>query len=181
MCDIYLTTSPPYDPYSPPPGLGYIATYLKAQGYEPHVHDLNISLFDSAAAEDKYLWQFEYSHHWNDPYCFGDLYSKFAAQSDAFVKDVMARAPAVCGFSVAYTKEFFTIELIKQLKSQMPELKIVLGGPGGSCEGSRKIYVKFIPDMIDAFVIGEGEETIVDVMAAVKDQRALTNIPGMLT
>ena len=181
MCDIYLTTSPPYDPYSPPPGLGYIATYLKAQGYETHVHDLNLALFHSAADVDKYLWLFEYSHYWNDPYRFGGIYRKFAQQVDAFVNDVIARAPAVCGFSVAYTKEFFTIELIKRLRSLMPEMKIVLGGPGASCGGSRKIYAKFIPDMIDAFVIGEGEETIVDLMAAVKDQRPLTDIPGVLT
>lgn len=181
MCDIYLTTSPPYDPYSPPPGLGYIATYLKAKGYKPYVHDLNRSLFESAAVEDKYLWLFEFSHHWNDPYRFPDLYSKFADHIEDFVRDVISKAPAVCGFSVAYTKELFTIELIKRLKSHMPDLKIVLGGPGGSCEGSRKIYVKCVPDLIDAFVVGEGEETMVDVMAAVKDQRALTYIPGVLT
>ena len=180
MYDIILTTCPPWDPYNPSPSLGYLAAYLKKYGYRPFVHELNTFLFNNASDDDKYLWLFDNSHYWNNPDYFPTIYNKLSNDIDAFVDEILCLDVDVCGISVAYTKELITIELIKKIKSLRPDMKIILGGPGSSCDGSRKIYVECIPHLVDVFIIGEGEETLLQVMNSFKNSLPLKDIPGAL-
>jgi radical SAM superfamily enzyme YgiQ (UPF0313 family) len=178
--DIFLTTCPPWEPFNPSPGLGYIAAFLRRHGYKPYVHELNTFLYHNAAEEDKYLWLFEYSHHWNDTHIFPSLIEKFSDLIDQFIEKIVSLDVSVCGLSTAYTKELFTIEFIRRLKTVRPDMKIVLGGPGTTCTGSRKIFEDYISDLIDAFVIGEGEQTLLDYLNALKNNSPVESIPGLL-
>ncbi len=70
---------------------------------------------------------------------------------------------------------------IEQIKSKYPEKIIILGGPGPSSV-AKKILENF--KSVDIIVIGEGEETIIEVMSSLKDQISsfkdgLKNVKGI--
>jgi radical SAM superfamily enzyme YgiQ (UPF0313 family) len=179
MYDLVLTTCPPWDPFSPSPGLGYLAASLAREGYRAYVHEFNVWLYQRVSPEDRHLWLFENSHLWNDPGSFFPFYSKYESAMDTFAEELVSQGTEICGMSVAYTKELCTIELIKKIKALRPEMKIILGGAGSSCDGSRRVYLDSIPELIEAYVIGEGEVTLVEVVRALKSRRSLEGIPGV--
>ena len=50
--DIILLTLPPWEPETPPVGLGYLTEYLTKKGLSVKVFDLNIEIYDKL--KDKY-------------------------------------------------------------------------------------------------------------------------------
>jgi radical SAM superfamily enzyme YgiQ (UPF0313 family) len=180
MYDLVLTTCPPWDPFSPSPGLGYLAASLTREGYRAYVHEFNAWLYHRVAPEDRHLWLFENSPLWNDPQSFWAFQARYESYMDTFVDELVSQGTEICGVSVAYTKELCTIELIKKIKARRPEMKVILGGAGSSCDGSRQVYLHSIPELIAAYVIGEGEDTLVEMVRALKSQRPLEGIAGVM-
>lgn len=83
--------------------------------------------------------------------------------------------PSVIGVGCAYSAfESDSFDLIARLKEWFPEIPIVVGGAHTSANPA---YVLRNPDIAVA-VIGEGEMTMLDIARAVRDGRALTDIPG---
>ncbi len=180
-CDIFLTTTPPWDPYSPSAGLGYLASSLTNAGIKCIVRELNNYLYYHSLKEDQFLWQFEYSNLWNNHEFYEWIFPKLNHLIDRFVDEILDMNPVICGISVAFTKELCTMELIKKLKFRQPDIKIILGGPGVTCEGSRKYYINNIPELIDAYVIGEGEQSLVELYKAIVNNQGPESVKGILT
>ncbi|MEK6916612.1 MAG: radical SAM protein, partial [Nanoarchaeota archaeon] len=128
----------------------------------------------------KYLWHFENKNFWRNDYTFGILKQHINPLIDYAVKKILASNARIIGFSVVDPKERITIELIKRIKEKNPEKIIILGGPACSTEDSRGIFVDRLPNLVDAYVINEGEDTLMDILDACKKGRSLENIPGAI-
>ena len=142
--------------------------------------DFNIYVHNNTDDSLKYLWHFENKNFWRNDYTFGILKQHINPLIDYAVKKILASNARIIGFSVVDPKERITIELIKRIKEKNPEKIIILGGPACSTEDSRGIFVDRLPNLVDAYVINEGEDTLMDILDACKKGRSLENIPGAI-
>ena len=99
---------------------------------------------------------------------------------EALVEAILARHPWLVAFSCYLWNSERTLWLATRLKHQRPELKIVLGGPEvtpttiGCCAICRPAGPP-----VDYAVIGEGEQTFVELLAALRDARSKPALDGL--
>ncbi|MBI4698241.1 MAG: cobalamin B12-binding domain-containing protein [Nitrospirae bacterium] len=92
------------------------------------------------------------------------------------LSNVKIRKPLMIGIT-AFTNEITSAgEVAQIIKDELKSAFVVLGGPHGTA--SPEETLKEFP-AIDAVVIGEGEETIAELMEALQDKKELDNIKGL--
>ena len=69
-----------------------------------------------------------------------------------YVDRIVAMKPEVVGFSLYYTNEIPTTWMAREIRKQLPNTKLIVGGPqaGSMMQGTAKCF--------DHVVVGEGEE-----------------------
>jgi radical SAM superfamily enzyme YgiQ (UPF0313 family) len=161
---VCLVTTPPWGVSNPPVGIAYLASFVKNYGYEPIVFDYNIKFFHKADKGFENLWHVENKNFWSDPAWFQVLRQLFKKEIDEAVEEILNTEAPIIGFSVVDPKERFTIEFIRKIKEKDKKRKIILGGPACLTNHSRKIFLDNILELIDYLVVGEGEETLVEIL-----------------
>ena len=96
---------------------------------------------------------------------FGDL---------AIVEAILERRPCLVGFSCYLWNIDRTLWIAAKLKSVLPELQIVVGGPEITADNSWVLQ----SDVVDYAVIGEGEQTFTELLSGLKTD-SLTPIAGL--
>jgi radical SAM superfamily enzyme YgiQ (UPF0313 family) len=149
-CFRFATTS-----ITPPLGLAYIAGALQAAGRK-------VVVIDAVGEEPDVMTRY---------------YKGFLVGLP--LEEVAARIPqetAIVGITVVFTHEWPEIvRLIDLIKQHRPELTVILGGE----------HVTSMPEFClatskaDILVLGEGEETIVELADALESGRALAEIDGL--
>jgi len=162
--DIVLVTTPPWGINNPPVGLAYLASYLRKHGYHPQVFDFNIQFYHSGKEEFQHLWHVENKNFWKDKTWFNLLKKIFQREIEESVEKILETQSPIIGFSVVDPKENLTIEFIKRIKEKDKKRKIILGGPACLTPHSREVFTNEIGDLIDYFVPGEGEETLLHII-----------------
>jgi len=181
IVDIALVILPPWDIETPPVGLGYLAEYLTSKGINVKVFDFNIEFFNKFKEKYSYLWEMNNQKYWFNKILFKNLFEIFKEEIDSCVDKILSSNIKIVAFSVANPRERITIETIKKLKEKKPELKIILGGPLCNFDRCRSIFIENIPDLVDAYVIGEGEETLLEIIKAIENNEELEKIKGVIT
>jgi len=176
--DILLVTLPPWGIENPPLGLGYLASYIKQKGLKFQVFDFNI-YFYHATDTYKMLWHVENKNFWSNEKSFPLICELFKSEIDFAVDKILSTNADLIGFSVVDPKERLTIEIIRRIKDKEPGKKIILGGPACSTEEQRNFFTDNIPSYIDYFVVGEGEETLYEIIQREKNALHVENIPGV--
>ena len=140
----------------PPLGIAYIASSIESNGNNVHVIDsVGSALTNYTKYGPVYLRGLE----------FNDIINKIDSDTDIISLGNM--------FSCQWT---VTKHLIKLIKETYPEKPIILGGehPTGMPE------LSFKQSPVDMLVLGEGEETIIDLINYFSDNSiGLANIPGI--
>ncbi len=179
--DILITTVPPWGLENPPLGLAFLSEYLRAKGVEVEVVDFNLCSYQDLGPEYRMLWHVENKNYWSYPDTFSIILKILEEEIDSFVQAISSSPARMVGFSVVDPKERLTIEIIKRVRKQSPDKKIVLGGPACSTEEQRRIFIQSVPKDIDAMVVGEGEETLFELVDRLKKRKSLQGTPGALT
>lgn len=175
--DILLIICPAWDYKMPPIGLAYLSSYLKHNGLNPKILDLNIKFYNQAKEFYKRLWRTTNVRCWMEEDSFNNIFREFKDQLDIYIKKIISANIRLIGFSILRSNLRFTIEVAKQIRSLDKDIKIIFGGHSCSIEGERET----IPEgLVDAFVIGEGEETLCDIVTTAKKGGRLTGIPNTL-
>ena len=140
---------------TPPLGLAYVAGALEAAGYPVAVVD---AVAEAPRERTRYI----------KGYLIG-----------LSLEAIVARVPAdarVVGISVIFTHEWpLAVRLIELLRQARPDVFVVLGGE----------HITSMPEFClrtsqaDALVLGEGEETIIELLAAWRAGRSFAGIPGV--
>ena len=176
--DMVLIQCPPWDVFMPPLGIAYLSSYLDKYGYKVSVFDLNIALHHLADEDAKYLWDQKSYDWWVDEDLFKKTWDQLREITTNSLAKNLEKVDARCiGLSVNFASIRFAVEILKIIKSIKNETKIILGGWGCINEHMRGL---FPGELIDAFVIGEGEETLREVMEVLKGKREEEGVSGVI-
>lgn len=138
-----------------PLGLAYISAALKAAHHEVHIID--------AVGEGPEV---------RTRYCQGYLIGLRCEQ-------IVARIPAdaaIVGITVVFTHEWpAVVQLIALIRRSFPDATIVLGGE----HATSMPEFSLLTSQADVVVMGEGEETVVELVGALRAGDPLAAIPGI--
>ncbi len=167
----------------PPLALAYLYSTLKKAGYRAHVIDLSIMLYKQAADDQKICWDSNNGYRWYLEDSFYQLPFINEATYDKCIGHILAVRPDIIGFSVQNTSALFTLNIVKRIKSRCPGIKILLGGPNCyNLSGNDADWI--LPYGLQAFadivIVGEGERTLVNVLARLKAKKSLEGCEGVL-
>ena len=175
--DFLLINLPPWAQENPHIGIGYLNAYLRNKGIKTKVMDLNKSFFLNYP-DFRMLWHVENKSFWSNEDTFPLILEIFKADIENAVNEILKSDCDILGFSVIDPKERLTIEFIKRIKHKAPDKRIVLGGPATSTSEQRKIFLDNIDSHINAFVVGEGEETLLDLISRFKNKKDIKDATG---
>lgn len=164
-------------------GLASLSAYLKARGFAVAVKPLLLPLDQNSR---KLLN--------TEPYKHPEYFSWLSAQHDTveyprpflhavstatqfielWVQAIGKHRPSAIGLSVVNKNLFASVLFVKLLKERYPDLPVILGGPACNRANARFLCAA---GLADAIVIGEGEETLADLLTQLRDGR-LRPTPG---
>jgi anaerobic magnesium-protoporphyrin IX monomethyl ester cyclase len=115
-----------------------------------------------------------YLEHQGVPVILIDCYAK--PTSDDLIRDILlTRRPALLGLSCTTSSFLDGVRVAKLAKTVMPSIRVVFGGPHVSAL-QEQVLIDF--PVIDLVVVGEGEETMAQLVEAGPDCTHL--IPGII-
>lgn len=160
---------------TPPIGIGYLKSYLELRGHEVVPFDFNIELYHSIPKKYRNFWG-TYSRFWDRKFLqqkkiFGKMPRKWA-------KKVLDSDISLIGFSVFASNKMLSLETAKRIKEEDKNRLIIFGGPECNIPLIKEFFSRF--KWIDAFVIGEGEETLLDLVEKYKREGKLKPVPGSI-
>jgi anaerobic magnesium-protoporphyrin IX monomethyl ester cyclase len=175
---VLLTILPPWGRPTLPIGLGYLSQTLAVHGVQHQVLDLNLSVFDQVGEAAAELWRPQHAAAWVEEQQFPTTLARLEPAIADGVQRLAAADVALVGFSVNQSNARMSIEAARRLRRLRPGSVIVFGGLGVYVDGERRLVP---PGLVDLFVIGEGERTLLEVVRRVEQGAPLTGIPGTLT
>jgi radical SAM superfamily enzyme YgiQ (UPF0313 family) len=139
----------------PPIGLAYIAASCREAGH-------NVTVVDGPGSAPRNYFEF------NEVTVRGltnqEIINKIPKDSD------------VIGFGCMFTSNWVYVrELIQDIRNEFPDAFLVLGGEHGS--GFPDFSMEQAP--LDAVVTGEGEETIVELLANLESKKPIKDLAGI--
>lgn len=142
----------------PPLSLAYIAGSLSAAGHNPKIIDCVGEALDQVY----------------------DAHLKPLLANGLKIDQILARIPpdtSYFGLSSLFTHEWPNLQQIaKALRQAYPQAKIIIGGEHPTAVPD---YCLASAPEVDAIVLGEGEETVVELIAAFEEKKSLEGIPGI--
>ncbi|MBU1863705.1 MAG: B12-binding domain-containing radical SAM protein [Candidatus Omnitrophica bacterium] len=154
---VLLVQSPPWGVSTVPLGVAYLSTYLRSKGISVEVLDLNINLYRNAAFDIRERWSTNEFEYWAS----GDILKDTWFNIETIVQDIVKRDIHVVGFSTTFASIPFLNEIIQILRAAKPDITIIVGGGGPSYRVHRNFFRK---DLVDYFIIGEGEVLLYELI-----------------
>lgn len=177
---IAFVQCPAYGIDAPPVGIAYLSSYLRSKGYETKVFDFNIEQYNKEGKSG--LWEPWQINLWLDK----DKIEKFPFFSEtlisAWAEQVLAYDTKIICFSLQGTSTLFSIALAKKIRERDNKKIIIFGGPSSFRKHSNQSFETDynIHEYADALVIGEGEETLLEIIKQVEMYDKLTGANGSI-
>ena len=174
---VALIFLPSWLPYAPPLGISCIKSVLQEAGHEAKTFDYNVKLWRRYRRELPTAWGMLDSDKWIERESYdreiepiiGEFYKEL-------VKDLLVYGAQAVGFSIYNTNYIATHRSIKWIRKLIPDIKIFYGG----AEATRaRIKLDFEYGHIDAAVMGEGEQSTVDLIDYWSGVKTSNFIPGV--
>jgi len=160
-----------------PLGLPYLAAFLKKEGHEVSILDLNIKIYLDAKEEDRGLWHEKNGNFWSERNIFSnELLPKLEPIIVKWVDAILKSNSKVVGFYVAGTSQWMALLLAKKLREKNNDIAIIFGGPGCYREKAEQ-FLRIGP--VDAVVMGEGEVTLLELLNSYKKTGRIELCPGV--
>ncbi len=158
---VALVQSPVWGIFDPPVGLAQLVSCLRQRKLSVRIFDLNIDFYKLRKEEYKTIWAIEQSGFWNNQENVAKFFLNNSALIEEWIDKLVVFAPQVIGFSVNNSSLYSTLKLAWKLKQINPEIKIILGGPMFLVPADIEPIIS--NDGIDIIVLGEGEETFIEL------------------
>lgn len=196
---ISLACAPYCYSYTLPINIAYLKAIAEKFGHQAQCFDLSIdfyhhfSLLQEATNMKKQIQKYADQsllldmNNWNNK---NNFYSQIMPQPEfknwlnETAEKLLNQNAKLIGFSIFNTNLWTSVELTKLVKIKKPDTLIVFGGP--DCSTSihfdylNEIYQDLLQaKIIDAMVIGEGEESFVELLAALENKSSLDSIQGI--
>lgn len=189
---VALVQCPPWGSL-PPLGLASLKAYVEQRGHEVRCVDLNIEycrerqreLIDDVggtvyARPDPWLasewseWDFEFDGR---EVRFRGALADRPLPVERWVDAVLGTAPELVGFSVQATNLGVTLQVAQEIARRDPSMTIVFGGPNVTRAQQGDMALR--TGVPDAVVEGEGEETLVELLARLHEGRSIDDVRGI--
>lgn len=157
--DILLVKMPPWEINLPPLGIACLSSYLERQGVDVKILDLNIEIYKSLSSETRDAWKDNDFFYWQTD----KMMKEFRDSISWIIEKILSFDTAVIGFSLTVSSCKLFNEVIAGLKDKAPDKIIVVGGPFTAWRDFRNGF-DINKDLIDYFVIGEGELPLYQIM-----------------
>ena len=158
---ILLVQTPPWGLTTFPLGISYLAAYLRAQMVPVRVFDMNIELYNSVPQELQERWSNNEFEYW----ARGTVLEEGAIDVTALVKKIMSFKAEIIGFSTTFASIPFFNAVAEKVRTISKEVTIVVGGAGPAYKIHRNFFRR---DLIDYFIIGEGEVLFGELIKKIK-------------
>jgi radical SAM superfamily enzyme YgiQ (UPF0313 family) len=173
--DALLVQPPPWLPTAPPLGLAALKAWAERAGFAIDVQDVNIDLYHAAPSDQKKLWEWEAGRVWENAAEVERLFG--AALRDAAGRIAAHPAPVV-GFSLATLKEAAAAILAREVARLAPNKLLLAGGPGAATPDAHERFFRQCGGAVRTFVVGEGEQTLVEILARRRRGESLIGLAG---
>lgn len=177
---VILVASPPWEVIAPPLGVAYLESYLNTHNIQTRILDANLISYFAVSEYARKLWNYEYIDKWNDESFFYKIREKELKGIIGKVKKMIYKMDVpLIGFSVNQVNRLFVKELVKGIKNDDCEKKIILGGPGVFHQCERE-SLSDIKDLVYAWVVGEGENPLYQLVSDYYSGESKKYIPGVI-
>ncbi len=178
MYKTLLTIMPPWGRPTLPIGLGYLSRFLSEHGHDHDVDDMNMEIYHRVREDQRDLWLPERGGDWADPERFARLQEELEPHIQWVVDRLDQSEAEVIGFSVNQSNNRFSVEVAKRLRERDAGRILLFGGLSIYLIGERL----YIPDgLIDLYVMGEGEVTLLRILERLRDGEPIHGITGTLS
>ena len=117
---VCLTMCPPWGYPSLPIGIAYLDEYLRSNGVETEVVDLNLGLYLDAGDEARELWLPDRVLPWMEEGAFDPTAEPFASMLNESARRVLAADADLFGFSVTEVNLRFTAAVAAAVGASCP-------------------------------------------------------------
>ncbi len=165
---ILLVILPLFWPKMPPLGLAYLQNYLIDKGISADILDLNNDYYNLAEEKLKTSWLIS-CNTFLEKNIISIIKQNYPAEFNAAVIKMLQYD--IVGFSCFKSNINSTFQIIRLLKTQKSNIRIILGGP----EITRQFFKtkgkfnKELLDLTDLIVVGEGERGLYDFITRKND------------
>ncbi|MBU1912188.1 MAG: B12-binding domain-containing radical SAM protein [Candidatus Omnitrophica bacterium] len=141
---------------------------MKSLGFSLDVFDLNIEIFNSATKEIKEKWDTQDFEFWAS----GRGADKFKNKLEDLADKIISFDASFIGFSTtAFASAPFMNAILPIIKSKINDRAIIIvGGAGTNYQEARSLLRK---DLIDYFIIGEGEFPLLCLLKDLQDSKTV--------
>jgi anaerobic magnesium-protoporphyrin IX monomethyl ester cyclase len=163
MVDIVFLTLPRLEMRAPITAPAILKAVVEKHGYSAYCLDLNLDLWHAIDTT-------QHGHVWFDT----DLTFRYEDRFDVFWKEHMEpisaqwlsvireKVPKWIGITLFSQRSKHVAKKICELiRTEFPNIQIVVGGPFSDQQGPQLLQ----SNLVDAYVVGEGEEAILNVLA----------------
>lgn len=172
---IILVLAPSWGIETPHLGIGLLAASLRKRGFEVKVFDFNLRIHNQHKEEG--LWKGEEDLRWEDDRDVARFINENNELLDSFVNEVLAADAGVIGFSIYNTTRRLSLELARRIKKKDKNKLLIFGGQQCFPEQAAEGLVN--KDPVDAVIIGEGEETLVEFAGKIEKLKKMVFCPGV--
>jgi len=171
---IELVILPSWGVIFPPYNIARLTGLLRYYDYEVKVSDININAyryFNSHSGYDINWWDSNKTHYWVEENYWTYIHEDLKPVLDRYISSIVSRKPALVGLSLYTTNLQPSLYFMHQLKVHLPNVRIVIGGPGcfqtdvlNSEHRWYKKKNKIDIDLFDYTITGEGEQELLTLM-----------------
>lgn len=163
----------------PPLGIAYLTGYLQAKGHRVRQVDYSVQLFAELPPSQKYFLDSDFHLNWLHEKEYREVVRPVIEPwLEKWSREIASTAGRIVGFTVLTTSKHCTLDVVERVKKLRPDLLIVLGGPHCTRYEGGKELVRH--PGVDVVVPDEGEETLLELVEAVRARKDLATVPGLL-
>lgn len=153
---------------TPPIGLAYIASALLSEGHD-------VSVIDAIGEGPSELYPIEFTPNLKNEYKKGRLYTNGIRNDE--ILDLIDQNTEVIGLSCMFSNNWLADRhLIERLGVRFPNAIIIAGGE--SISAKPELWMTQSPNL-KVCIVGEGEETIVELLEALQSKTDLSVVNGI--
>lgn len=194
---VALVQCPMFNVRMPQLGPAYLKSSLEKNSYQVKQFDFNIALYNSVGQIYKRYWDYDAETQWTKNTIEAEwedmqLLEGFPFLSEplleVWAREIIKSNPGLIGFTAYYTSMNISVLLAKKIKEIDKGRKIIFGGPAimGLLDISQDRVVNIntpirkILEIIDMVALSEGEETILEVIKRLEDNKTMKDCQGII-
>ncbi|MCX5694688.1 MAG: radical SAM protein [Candidatus Omnitrophica bacterium] len=172
---VVLILTPSWGIETPPLGIALLAASLRKRGFKVQVFDFNVRFHNQQ--KERGLWKGEEDLHWESESDIAKFVKENNELLNSFASEVCLTDAQVIGFSIYNTTWRLSVELARRIKEKDKNRILIFGGQ--RCYPVQAAEGLINNDPVDAVVMGEGEEVLVELIDKIDKLKRIEFCPGV--